>query len=195
MNTRTLCLEKEGHTYLFRYAQGLEDEVVEEMMCLADDHEMVRRIDGDVWPPFYEQPWARSSGAAAWDGLPKYDLAKFNPWYFGRLKEFASHCDSKGTILFHNFYMQHALLETLAHYVDFPWRPVNCIQDTAIYQEVAVPDKVSCTRCGRHYCACGYRKVVLYYEVIRSCVRIGAVVYGQVVISVIRYRNRGKIGV
>lgn len=40
MNTRTLCLEKEGHTYLFRYAKGLEDEVVEEMMCLADDDEM-----------------------------------------------------------------------------------------------------------------------------------------------------------
>ena len=25
-----------------------------------DDHEMVRRPDADVWPPFYEQPWARS---------------------------------------------------------------------------------------------------------------------------------------
>ena len=31
-----------------------------------------------------------------------------------------------------NFYMQHALLETDAHYVDFPWRPTNCIQDTAM---------------------------------------------------------------
>ena len=35
MNTRTLHLEKEGHTYLFRYVKGQEDEVVEEMMHLA----------------------------------------------------------------------------------------------------------------------------------------------------------------
>ncbi len=34
-----------------------------------DDHEMVRRPDGDVWPPFYEQPWARSGQGVAWDGL------------------------------------------------------------------------------------------------------------------------------
>ncbi|HDY65593.1 MAG TPA: hypothetical protein ENH84_05105 [Phycisphaerae bacterium] len=39
MNTRTLHLEKEGHTYLFRYAKGQEDEVVEEMMHLADGGE------------------------------------------------------------------------------------------------------------------------------------------------------------
>ena len=25
-----------------------------------DDHERVRRMDGDVWPPFYELPFARS---------------------------------------------------------------------------------------------------------------------------------------
>ena len=36
MSTRTLQLEKEGHTYLFRYTKGQEDEVVEEMMHLAD---------------------------------------------------------------------------------------------------------------------------------------------------------------
>jgi hypothetical protein len=28
--------------------------------------------------------------------------------------------------------MQHALLETPAHYVDFPWRPVNCVQKTGM---------------------------------------------------------------
>lgn len=39
MNTRTLHLEKAGHTYLVKYAPGLEDEVVEELMYLADDLE------------------------------------------------------------------------------------------------------------------------------------------------------------
>src|SRR6185436_8430558 len=39
-----------------------------------DDHERVRRINGDVIPPFYEQPFARSGHDTAWDGLSKYDL-------------------------------------------------------------------------------------------------------------------------
>ncbi len=39
MNTRTLHLEKAGHTYLIKYAPGLEDEVVEELMHLADNPE------------------------------------------------------------------------------------------------------------------------------------------------------------
>ncbi|MBN2136794.1 MAG: hypothetical protein JW720_03220 [Sedimentisphaerales bacterium] len=95
-----------------------------------DTHDTVKRTDKNVVPPFLEQPWARSGQASAWDGLSKYDLTKFNSWYFDRLNEFARYCDAKGTILFHNFYMQHALLETPAHYVDFPWRGANCIQDT-----------------------------------------------------------------
>ena len=95
-----------------------------------DRHDTKRRRDAAVVPPFLEQPWARSSTGTAWDGLPKYELDKYNAWYFDRLEEFASLCDRKGTILFHNFYMQHALLETNAHYVDFPWRPANCVQRT-----------------------------------------------------------------
>ena len=47
-----------------------------------EDHERVRRMDGDVWAPFYEQPFARSGQGTAWDGLSKYDLTKFNPWYW-----------------------------------------------------------------------------------------------------------------
>ena len=97
-----------------------------------DAHDTGRRRDAKVKPPFLEQPWARSKEGTAWDGLPKYDLTAFNPWYFQRLKAFADLCDKKGTILFHKFYMQHALLETQAHYADFPWRPVNCIQKTGM---------------------------------------------------------------
>src|SRR5262245_18184908 len=95
-----------------------------------DDHQMVRRIDADVWAPFYEQPWARSGRSAAWDGLSKYDLAKFNPWYFARLKEFADLAERKGLVLFQQMYFQHNILEAGAHWADFPWRPANCLQNT-----------------------------------------------------------------
>jgi hypothetical protein len=93
------------------------------------DHQMVRRIDGDAWPPFYEQPWARSGAGRAWDGLSKYDLTRFNPWYFGRLKQFADLCDCKGLVLLNQMYFQHNLLEAGAHWVDAPWRPANSLQD------------------------------------------------------------------
>lgn len=95
-----------------------------------DDHQMVRRIDGDVWAPFYEQPWARSGCGKAWDGLSKYDLTKFNPWYFARLKEFADLAERKGLALVQQMYFQHNSLEAGAHWADFPWRPANCLQDT-----------------------------------------------------------------
>ena len=95
-----------------------------------DDHQMVRRIDGDVWPPFYEQPWARSGRGTAWDGLSKYDLTQFNPWYFARLKQFADLCDRKGLVLVQQMYFQHNVLEAGAHWADFPWRPANCLQET-----------------------------------------------------------------
>jgi hypothetical protein len=95
-----------------------------------DDHQMVRRIDGEVWAPFYEQPWARSGQGKAWDGLSKYDLTKFNLWYFARLKEFARLCERKELVLVQQMYFQHNVLEAGAHWADFPWRPANCLQDT-----------------------------------------------------------------
>jgi hypothetical protein len=95
-----------------------------------DDHQMVRRVDGDVWAPFYEQPWARSGKGRAWDGLSKYDLTKFNPWYFARLRQFADLAERKGVVLVQQMYFQHNVLEAAAHWVDFPWRPANCLQDT-----------------------------------------------------------------
>jgi len=97
-----------------------------------DRHDTARRGDAKCVPPLLEQPWARSDQGTAWDGLPKYDLTKYNDWYFERLKQFAEMCDRKGTVLLFNFYMQHALLETNAHYVDFPWRPTNCLRQTGM---------------------------------------------------------------
>ena len=45
-----------------------------------DDHERVRRRDGDVWGPFYEQPFGRSGQGTAWEGLSKYELNRPNAW-------------------------------------------------------------------------------------------------------------------
>lgn len=95
-----------------------------------DDHQMTRRPDADVWPPFFEQPFARSGTGTAWDGLSRYDLTRFNPWYFDRLLEFAREARSGGVVLFNEMYFQHNLLESGAHWVDSPWRPTNHINDT-----------------------------------------------------------------
>jgi hypothetical protein len=91
---------------------------------------MVRRMDGDVWPPFYEQPWARSGRGQAWDGLSRYDLTRFNQWYFDRLDQFAELADTRNLILMQSMYFQHNILEAGAHWADFPWRPANCLQAT-----------------------------------------------------------------
>ena len=91
------------------------------------DHERIRRADGDVWAPFYEQPFARSGQGTAWDGLSRYDLTRPNEWYWSRLREFADKSMQHGILLFNNHYFQHNILEAGAHWVDCPWRPVNNI--------------------------------------------------------------------
>lgn len=94
------------------------------------DHERIRRADGDVWAPFYEQAFARSGQGTAWDGLSRYDLTKPNEWYWRRLNEFAEEGAKKGILLFNQNYFQHNILEAGAHWVDCPWRPVNNINGT-----------------------------------------------------------------
>ena len=101
-----------------------------------DDHERIRRIDGDVWPPFYELPFARSGQGTAYDGLSKYDLTKYNKWYWSRLKEFADLADQKGLLLLHQNYFQHNIIEAGAHYADFPWRTANNINETGFPEPV-----------------------------------------------------------
>lgn len=101
-----------------------------------DDHERIRRIDGDVWPPFYELPYARSGQGTAYDGLSKYDLTKYNKWYWSRLKEFADLADQKGLTLLHQNYFQHNIIEAGAHYADFPWRSANNINETGLPEPV-----------------------------------------------------------
>lgn len=95
-----------------------------------DDHERVRRMDGDAWAPFYEVPFARTGKELAWDGMSKYDLTRYNPWYWNRLKKYADLADENGMILVHQNYFQHNIIEAGAHWVDFPWRTVNNINGT-----------------------------------------------------------------
>jgi hypothetical protein len=68
--------------------------------------------------------------ALAWDGLGKFDLTKFNPWYWSRLQEFANICAQRGLVLFHQNYFQHNILEAGAHWADSPWRSANNINNT-----------------------------------------------------------------
>ncbi|PTY07489.1 pectate lyase [Opitutaceae bacterium EW11] len=94
----------------------------------SDDHQMIRRPDADVWPPFYEQPWLRSGKGEAWDRLSQYDLSRYNPWYFGRLRSFAAVCRERRLVLVDDMYFQHNILEAGAHWASFPWRSANNVQ-------------------------------------------------------------------
>lgn len=97
-----------------------------------DEHSIVSRTNADVWAPFYEMPWARSGKGTAADGLSQFDLSRFNPWYFERLREFAELCDRHGLVLYHNLYNTHNTLEIPPHWIDYPWRPANNINNTGL---------------------------------------------------------------
>lgn len=101
-----------------------------------DDHQRVRRMDGEVWAPFYELPFARSGTGTAWDGLSKYDLTKYNDWYWSRLRNFAHLAEKKSIVLYHQNYFQHNILEAGGHYADFPWRTANNINNTPFGEPV-----------------------------------------------------------
>ena len=55
-----------------------------------DEHSTNMRPDANVWAPFYEMPWARSGNGTASDGLSQFDLSRFNPWYYERIREFGN---------------------------------------------------------------------------------------------------------
>lgn len=101
-----------------------------------DDHERVRRMDAEVWAPFYDQPFARSGKGAAWDQLSKYDLTKYNSFYWSRLAQFADLASQNQQLLVHQHYFQHNILEAGAHWADSPWRPANNINDTGFPEPV-----------------------------------------------------------
>jgi len=94
-----------------------------------DDHARTRRANADVWAPFYEQPFGRSGQGEAFDRLSKYDLTKWNTWYWLRLKKFAGLADQKGLLFLQEHYLQHNIIEEGAHWADYPWRSANNIND------------------------------------------------------------------
>ena len=97
-----------------------------------DAHTVERHPDGDVWAPFYESPWARSGKGIAWDGLSKFDVSRYNPWYFEREREFALEASKAGLIVFYDLYNTHNVLEIGPHWIDYAWRPANNINDTGL---------------------------------------------------------------
>jgi hypothetical protein len=97
-----------------------------------DAHTVERRTDGDVWAPFYEAPWARSGKGIAWDGLSRFDVSRYNPWYFERQREFARDASESGLIVFYDLYNTHNVLEIGPHWIDYAWRPANNINDTGL---------------------------------------------------------------
>lgn len=121
---------KNNHILVFDHNYGLWYDL------RRDDHERIRRQDGDVWAPFYELPFSRSGQGTAWDGLSKYDLTRPNAWYWSRLKTFADKAEQNGLLLFHENYFQHNIIEAGAHWVDCPWRTVNNINHTGFPEPV-----------------------------------------------------------
>ena len=134
-----------------------------------DDHERIRRRDGDVWGPFYEQPFARSGKGLAWDGLSKYDLNRPNTWYWSRLKEFAEKGAEKGLLLYHENFHQHNILEAGAHWVDSPWRTANNINETDFPEPVNFTGDKRLFMADRFYDVNHAARCALYKQYIRQC--------------------------
>ncbi len=102
-----------------------------------DDHARSRRADDEVWAPFYEQPFSRSGEGEAYDRLSKYDLTKWNTWYWLRLKQFADLADQNGLLYIQEHYLQHNIIEEGAHWADYPWRTANNINNTGFSENPA----------------------------------------------------------
>ncbi len=119
-----------SHTLLFSQNYGLWTD------RRRDDHERIRRKNGDAWAPFYEQPFARTGKELAWDGMSKYDLTQLNKWYFWRLQQFAEKTAPMGMLLKNQHYFQHNILEAGAHWVDCPWRTANNVNGTPFLEPV-----------------------------------------------------------
>ncbi|HVW22414.1 MAG TPA: DUF6298 domain-containing protein [Opitutaceae bacterium] len=95
-----------------------------------EEHLITRRLDGDAYGPFFESPWRRTGRGQAWDGLSQYDLTRFNPWYFSRMREMADDCAAQGRIFACQLYCNHNVEEASAHFAEYAWRSANNINHT-----------------------------------------------------------------
>ncbi len=134
-----------------------------------DDHERIRRMDGEVWTPFYELPFARSGQDKAWDGLSKYDLTKYNLWYWDRLSQFADLADQKELVLIHQNYFQHNIIEAGAHFADFPWRTANNINSTGFPEPVPYAGDKRIFMAEQYYDISNPVRRKLHRDYIRKC--------------------------
>ena len=134
-----------------------------------DDHERIRRRDGDVWGPLYDQPFARSGEGTAWDGLSKYDLNRPNQWYWNRLNEFATKGQRSGLLLFHENFFQHNIIEAGAHWVDSPWRTANNVNDSLFPEPVNFAGDKRIFRAEMFYDISNPVRKQFYRNYIRQC--------------------------
>lgn len=105
-----------------------------------DDHGRSRRIDADVWTPFYEQPFARTGEGEAFDRLSKYDLNRYNSWYWMRLRQFAELAEKHERVFVQEHYLQHNIIEERAHWTDYPWRTANNINEMGFAENTYYAD-------------------------------------------------------
>lgn len=134
-----------------------------------DDHERIRRMNGEVWPPFYELPFARSGKGTAWDGLSQYDLTKYNKFYWSRLQQYADLADQKGLVLIHENYFQHNIIEAGAHYADFPWRGANNINNSGFPEPVPYAGDKRIFMAEQFYDVTNTTRRALHRAYIRQC--------------------------
>ncbi len=100
-----------------------------------DDHGRMMRADAEVWAPFLEQPFARSGEGEAYDRLSRYDLDRWNLWYWSRIAGFCERADAAGLFLVSEHYLQHNIIEEGAHWADYPWRSANNVNDLGFAEE------------------------------------------------------------
>lgn len=134
-----------------------------------DDHIHERRMDGDVWAPFYELPFARSGQGTGYDGLSKYDLTKWNSWYWKRLKTYADLADQKGLVLFNQDFFQHNIIEAGAHWADCPWRTANNINQTGFPEPVNFAGDKRIFFAEQFYDLSNTTRKAIYRTYIRKC--------------------------
>ena len=134
-----------------------------------DDHERIRRMDGYVWAPFYEQPFGRSGESSAWDGLSRYDLTRWNNWYWNRLRTYADLADEKGLVLYHQNYFQHNILEAGAHWADSPWRSANNVNETGFPEPVPYAQDKRIYMADQFYDISHPQRRALHRNYIRKC--------------------------
>lgn len=97
-----------------------------------NDHERNQHADAEAWAPFNESPWSRTGIGEAQDRMSRYDLGRFNPWYFQRLRQFVEGADRQGLLLLNEHYFQHNIIEEGAHWCDYPWRAANNVNNAEL---------------------------------------------------------------